>query len=126
MNPMSLARAYAGGTGFSQGQLTETNYLSPEIVNILRSVSYRAVICGSSNAAATATGTVSIAHGLGTAPVAVWATPVATVATVGGLSVDLKGIGGTYITFVVASCLLTTFAPTTTSVTINFVWGAKP
>lgn len=123
---MSLAKAYCGGTGISQGQMTETKYLSPEIVNILRSVSYRAMIYGSFNTSATSSGYCNIVHSLGTAPVAAWAIPVRTAANVGAISLDLKGLGGTNLTFVVSSCPITTFSPTTSSISVNFVWGAKP
>ena len=85
-------------------------------------------------AAATAIGTVSIAHGMGTAPTVAFGSPIAADTFGAYKYVALKGIDGTYLTFITASaapggsadtvqdtCIVSALS---SAVVISFVWMA--
>jgi hypothetical protein len=82
--------------------------------------------------ALTALGTITIAHGLITAPTVVLTTPYAADTLSCYKTIALMGFDNTYATFIVASCAPKTSAADTTllatgvtsQVTVSFVWMA--
>lgn len=110
-------------------KLTRTNYRTTGGL-----LGYDALAAGSSStsAAATAIGTVTIAHGMYTAPTAVVGQPLAsTLFGALGRHVGLKGIDTAYITFITASAppaleddASMIASAVSSGVAMTFVWAA--
>ncbi len=85
----------------------------------------RLIACGSSNTSAqTASGCLTIAHGLATAPSFAIGSPYGVASQAGERTVDVKAIGAVNITFLLSSTPITTLAPFLSLVAVPFIWVA--